>query len=124
MAVEEERTVAKDDSTPEVIAALAHQTARIYGCQAVRWWQDTYNPRRLYIELNYTLTDGQPFPVWISTSIPQPLTTDDSPEPQAEQPAHPSIPSVTKMPPKRSDLLTTSPPASVGTLGSGSARRV
>ena len=112
----------RDDSTPAVLAALAHQTARKYGCQAMRWWQDTYNPRRLYIEIAYTLSTGQPFPVWISTPIPQPLTEDDDTAPQAEQRAHPAMPSVTKMPPARSDSLTTPPPASVGTLGSGGAR--
>jgi len=36
------------------------QTARIYGCQACVV-AGYVNPRRLYIELNYTLTDGQPF---------------------------------------------------------------
>ena len=65
--------MAKDDSRPEVIAELARQTAGKYGYRAVRWWQDSYNPRRLYIEIPYRLSTGQTFSVWISTLIPQHL---------------------------------------------------
>jgi hypothetical protein len=76
--------MATDDSMPEVIETLAHQTARIYGCQAVRWWQDTCNPRRLYIEVSYTLSNGQPFAVWISTVIPEQLLDTSNAELPAE----------------------------------------
>jgi len=69
--VEEEPTpMANEDYTSALLATLAQETARKVGCQAVRWWQDTYNPRRLYIEVHYTLSDGHPFPVWISTPVP------------------------------------------------------
>jgi hypothetical protein len=63
--------MATEDCTPNLLATLAQEAARKVGCQARRWWQDTHNPRRLYIELNYTLSDGQSFPVWISTLLPR-----------------------------------------------------
>jgi hypothetical protein len=62
--------MAKEDSASDFIARLAQESAHKVGCQALRWWQDKYNPRRLYIEVSYPLSSGQPFPVWISTLIP------------------------------------------------------
>jgi hypothetical protein len=62
--------MATEDYMPDPLATLAREAARKVGCQAQRWWQDTHNPRRLYIELTYTLSDGQSFPVWVSTLLP------------------------------------------------------
>ena len=59
--------MAKEDSTSEVLAALAHQSARTYGCHAVRWWQDRSTPGHFSLEVHYTLATGQPFAVWISS---------------------------------------------------------
>src|SRR5439155_5055520 len=78
--------------------------------QAVRWWHDTCNPRRLYIEVSYTLSTDQPFPVWISTWIPHQLMADDYAEPHAAQPADTTRPCVKKLPHERRDLRTTSSP--------------
>src|SRR5215471_7031922 len=66
----EGEAMAKGDGASDFIATLAQESARKVGCQALRWWQDQYNPRRLYIEVNYTLANGRAFPVWISTGIP------------------------------------------------------
>ena len=68
--VEEAEPMAMDDYAPDSLATLAQETARKVGWHAVRWWRDPLNPRRLYIEVNYRLSNGQPFPVWISTLIP------------------------------------------------------
>ena len=79
--------MAKEARASALIAGLAHEAARKVGCQAVRWWQDKYNPRRLYIEVSYTLSNGRPFPVWISTLIPghveERRTAEPPREPQA-----------------------------------------
>ncbi|HEV8713235.1 MAG TPA: hypothetical protein VGX03_10445 [Candidatus Binatia bacterium] len=73
--------MAKEDSAPDLIATLAQETARKVGHQARRWWRDTHNPLRLYIEVNYTLANGQSFPVWISTLIPAQLADSCHAEP-------------------------------------------
>ena len=77
----------KGDGASDLIARLAQESARKVGCQAQRWWQDTYDPRRLYIEVSYTLSNGRPFPVWISTLIPghveERRTAEPPREPQA-----------------------------------------
>jgi hypothetical protein len=99
--------MARDENTPEVIAELARQTAGQYGCQAVRWWQDSYNPHRLYIEVSYRLSTGQPFLVWISTLIPQQLLREER---SGQQSMRAPLPGVRKQPRPRRDLLTLSSP--------------
>jgi len=97
----------KDENRPKVIAEFARQTAGKYGCRAVRWWQDTYNPYRLYIEVSYRLSTGQPFLVWISTLIPQQLLREEG---RGKQLARTPLPGVTKQPHSRRDFLTSSVP--------------
>ena len=101
--------MAKANYVPDLLAGLAQETAHKVGCQARRWWRDTYNPRRLYIEVNYTLSTGQPFPVWISTLIPGQLAYGHRVEPRAEQRADASRPMLTKTPHGHRDLSTPAP---------------
>jgi len=82
--------MATADYTPDCLATLAHETARHLGCQALRWWQDSYDPRRLFIEVSYTLSNGQPFPVWISTPIPGSGENSRQAEPPRARRAEPS----------------------------------
>jgi len=103
--------MAKANYVPDLLAGLAQETAHKVGCQARRWWQDTYNPRRLYIEVNYTLSTGQPFPVWISTLIPGQLAYGRHAESQAEQRADAPRPVLTKTPRERRGLSTAAPRA-------------
>ena len=104
--VEEKQPMATADCASDLIATLAQKTARKVGCQAVRWWQDKYNPRRLYIEVNYTLANGQPFPVWISAPIPGQLEVNCQAEhhtaPRADAPSL----SLTKPPRGCPDFVT------------------
>ena len=74
--------MAKEDGASDFIARLAQESARKVGCQALRWWQDKDNPRRLYIEINYRLSTGRPFPVWITRPIPGPIEESHAAEPQ------------------------------------------
>jgi len=106
---EDEITMTKENYVPDPLAVLAQEAAHKVGCQARRWWRDAYNPRRLYIEVNYTPSTGQPFPVWISTLIPGQLAHGHHVEPQAEQRADASGPVLTKTPRERGDLLTPAP---------------
>ena len=76
--------MAKEAGASALIARLAQESAHKVGCQALRWWQDKYNPRRLYIEVSYTLSSGQPFPVWISTLIPGQVEESGQTEPCGE----------------------------------------
>ena len=101
--------MAMEDYTPDVIAALAQETARKVGCQALRWWQDTHNPRRLYIEVKHTLSNGQPFPGWISTLLPQQLTGGSRVELRTEQRVDAIAPHVTKTSHEGRDFLTPLP---------------
>ena len=101
--------MAEENHTPDVIAALAQETAHKMGCQARRWWQDTHNPRRLYIEVNHTLSNGQPLPVWISTLLPPQLACGSRVELPAERRADLTAPCVTKPPRGRRDFLTPPP---------------
>ncbi|HEV8718345.1 MAG TPA: hypothetical protein VGX03_36695 [Candidatus Binatia bacterium] len=96
----------KEDFAPEDIAALARETAQRVGCQAVRWWQDTVDPRLLYIEVNYTFSDGQPFSVWISARLPGHLVGNRHAEDQGGQPASTTVPNVEKMSRGRRDFRT------------------
>ena len=101
--------MATEDSASDLIATLAQETALKVGCQARRWWQDTHNPRRLYIEVKHTLSNGQPFPVWISTLLPQQFTGGSRVELRTEQRADAIAPHVTKTPHEGRDFLTPLP---------------
>ena len=56
--------------TPEELATIAKATAKKYGCEAVRWWQDKGNPRQLWIEARYKLSNGQWTKILLTASLP------------------------------------------------------
>jgi hypothetical protein len=59
--------------TPEEIAAVARQTAREVGCEAVCWWQDGGDPRRVYLIAHHRLLSGRTIPVRLMAFIPEAL---------------------------------------------------
>lgn len=99
--------MAPEDAVSDRLATLAQATARKVGGPAVRGWQAIYTPRRLYREIHYTLSTGQPFPVWISTLIPGPVEERRAAEPPRERYVEASRPVVARTSRGRRDLLTT-----------------
>ncbi len=98
------------DDNSEAMAALAQETALKVGCRAVRWWQNRSDPRRLYIEANHTLLNGQLFPVLLQAIVPQlqerSIQDKQKEDQSAVQRAGTTMPTVLKKPLKRRDFLT------------------
>ncbi len=63
--------MAKQDYDSEVMAVLARETALKVGCQALRWWRDKGDSRRLYIEATLVLLSRQAFPVVLEALLPE-----------------------------------------------------
>lgn len=79
----------KQDYDAEAMAVLARETALKVGCQALRWWQDKGDPRRLYIEATLTVLSRQAFPVMLEALLPEQQEGDNHIGHQAEQLAFP-----------------------------------
>jgi hypothetical protein len=60
---------------PAELTAIATATAKRFGCEAVRWWQDPQNPSRLWIESTYKLSTGETIAVLLTATLP-PKETD------------------------------------------------
>ena len=77
--------MAKQDYDSEVMAVLARETALKVGCQALRWWRDKGDPRRLYIEATLALLSRQAFPVVLEALLPERQERCSHSEHQAER---------------------------------------